>query len=152
MSRYFVTDAPVPIAEFDDETVVSDQPPNIIFIKARMDVETNAKVQGELIAMGADNKVELRIGENSMALLVHNITGWAGPDFDGVPCDAAHIKRLDINNAHVARVLEEVTARNRRQESPNPKSAGVNGSLSGTERELVISSSPAPTARGKRLA
>lgn len=151
MSRYFVTDAPVPIAEFDDETVVSDQPPNIIYIKARMDVETDAKVKGELIAMGADNKVELRIGENSMALLVHNIVAWSGPDFDGVPCDAAHIKRLDINNPHVARVLEDITTRNKRQESPNPKSHGANGFTNDTEPASITTPSPARVQRGKRL-
>lgn len=149
MSRYFVNDPPVAVAEFDDETVVSDAPPNIIYIRARMDVETDARVKGELVAMGADNKVELRIGENSMALLVHNIVSWSGPDFDGVPCDAAHIKRLDINNQHVSRVLEEITARNRRPESPNPKSAGANGSLNATDPVLVAS--PARVPRGKRL-
>ena len=129
MSRYFVTDAPVPVAEFGPD-VVSDAPPNVIYIKARMDVETKGKVTSEMVTLGSDQKsLEFRAGANETALLVHNIVRWEGPDFAGVACTAENIRRLDPTEPHIARVLEEIAARNKAKESPNPKSPAASISM-----------------------
>jgi hypothetical protein len=123
MSRYFVNDPPVGIPEFDASSVISDTPPNVIYIKARMDVATDAKVKNELLKLGSDNKtMESHLGENAVALLVHNIVKWEGPDLSSVPCTPANIRTLDPNEPHIALVLEEITRRNARPDGPSPKS------------------------------
>jgi hypothetical protein len=124
MSRYFVTDPPVPVYEFDPTAVISETPPNVIYIRAKMDVATDAKVKSELVTMGADNKtVEMRLGENQLALLIHNIVRWEGPDLSSVPCTVANIRALDPTEPHIVLVLDEIARRNKRPDSPNPKSA-----------------------------
>jgi hypothetical protein len=122
MSRYFVTDPPVPVYEFDPADVISETPPNVIYIKSKMDVATDAKVKSELVTMGADNKtVEMRLGENQLALLIHNIVRWEGPDLASVPCTVANIRALDPTEPHIVLVLDEIARRNKRPDSPNPK-------------------------------
>lgn len=128
MSRYFVNDPPVPVAEFDTSEVISDTPPNVIYIRSRMDIETRGKVSSELVKVGSDNKtMEMQLGQNQTALLIHNIVKWAGPDFDGVPCDAAHIRTLDPTEPHIEKVLEEIDRRNLKKVAPNPKSSTESG-------------------------
>jgi hypothetical protein len=128
MSRYFVNDPPVPIPEFDAGAVISDTPPNVIYIRSRMDIETRGKVSSELVKIGGDNKtMEMQLGQNQTALLIHNIVRWEGPDFDGVPCDAAHIRTLDPNEPHIEKVLREIDARNLKKVAPNPKPPIANG-------------------------
>lgn len=131
MPRYFVTDAPVAVLEFDPAKTISDVPPNAIYIKARMDVETKGKVTSEMVTLGADQKsLEFRAGANETALLVHNIVGWEGPDFAGVACTPENIRKLDPTEPHVARVLEEIALRNRAKAGPSPKSPGASTSMS----------------------
>ena len=120
MSRYFVDDAPVAVYETD----AAAPGEHVIWIKPKMDVATKGRVTSELLTLGADQKtVEFRAGANEMALLVHNIVRWAGPELDGVPCDAAHIRQLDPTEPHITRVLDEIAQRNKAPASPNPKSA-----------------------------
>ncbi len=124
MSRYFVTDPPVPVPEFDSAEVISDVQPNVIYIKAKMDVATDAKVKSELLTLGSDNKtMEARLGENSVALLIHNIVRWEGPDLGNVPCTPSNIRTLDPTEPHIALVLEEIARRNKRPDGPSKKSA-----------------------------
>lgn len=131
MSRYFVTDPPVAVYEFDSGEIISDTPPNIIYIKPKMDMATDSKVKSELLTLGADNKtMEARLGANSMALLIHNIVKWEGPDLGAVPCTPDNIRRLDPTEPHIARVLEEIAVRNKRPVSPNPKPNGASTSAS----------------------
>lgn len=127
MSRYFVTDAPVPIPEFDASEVISDVRPNVIHIRPKMDVATKAKVTSEMFTLGKDNALEARLGSNELALLIHNIVRWEGPDFDGVPCDAAHIRTLDPTEPHIAAVLEAIAERNK---SPKVQKASATTSTS----------------------
>jgi hypothetical protein len=153
MSRYFVTDAPVPVYEFDASEVISDTPPNVIYIKAKMDVATDARVKSELLKLGSDNKtMESHLGENAVALLIHNIVKWEGPDFIDaqgrpIPCDAAHIRTLDPNEPHIALVLEEITRRNARVEGPSPKSRAA----STLESAGAADSTPIARAAGDSL-
>lgn len=131
MSRYFVTDPPVAVPEFDPSEVLSETPPNVIYIRAKMDVATDAKVKSELVTMAPDNKtVEMRLGENAVALLVHNIVRWEGPDLGGVPCTPEQIRKLDPTEPHIALVLDEIGRRNARPAGPSPKSQGVSTSAS----------------------
>lgn len=144
MSRYFVTDPPVAVPEFDPATVISDGAPNIIYIRARMDVETSGKVKNALFAVDeASQSLELRAGANETALLIHNIVRWEGPDLGQIPCTPENIRKLDPTEPHIALVLEEIAKRNKPKASPNPKSPTANGSTSGGEDGLSAPTSPA---------
>jgi len=141
MSRYFVTDAPVPIPEWDDTSIISDRKPNVIAIKAKMDVATKGKVTSELFTMGKAGDLEARLGANETALLIHNIVSWSGPDFDGVPCDAAHIRTLDPTEPHIAKVLEEIAIRNKAPSGPKERAATSTSTSAGG----IGSTIPAPS-------
>ena len=123
MSRFFVDDPPVPVYEFESRDVVSDTAECVIWIKSKMDIETRGKVSSELVKMGSDNKtMEMHLGANQTALLLHNIVKWEGPGFDGVPCDPAHIRKIDPTEPLFEKVLEEIDRRNKKKVAPNPKS------------------------------
>lgn len=137
MSRYFVTDPDVPIYEFDPGTILDGQgqgqEPNVIYIRARMDVTTRAKVQNAMTSASSNDgrlEVAIRPGDNLVALLVHNITRWAGPDLGSIPCTPEMIGKLDANDPHVARVLAEIGDRNKPTPSPSPKQPAGNTLLS----------------------
>jgi hypothetical protein len=149
MSRYFVNDPPIAIPEFEAGSIVEadGQPrrPNVIFIRARMDVETRSKVKSALFGLAEDGKTpELRAGNNELALLLHNVVRWEGPDLGSVPCTPANIRKLDTNEPHIAMVLEEIARRNEPRESPDPKSAGASGSMSAGAPDSTRSASDAP--------
>lgn len=119
MGRYFVTDPPVPVPDPKGSN-------NIIWIKARMDVETRGKVRSELAEMGTDGKTPIiHAGAAQLALLLHNIVRWEGPDLGLMSCTPAAIRMLDPADPHIEAVLNEIGARNTPKESPNPKSAGA---------------------------
>jgi hypothetical protein len=129
MSRYFVTDPPVAVPEFDVSEVLSDVPPNVIYIKAKMDVATDAKVKSELVKMAGDNKtMEMHLGENQLALLIHNIVRWEGPDLGAVPCTPELIRKLDPTEPHIVLVLDEIARRNKRPDGPKKTSAAASTS------------------------
>lgn len=143
MSRYFVNDPPVAVPEFDPSAVISDVRPNVIYIRARMDVATDAKVKSELFRLGKDSaSVEAHLGANQMALLVHNIVRWEGPDLDGVPCTPETIRTLDPTEPHLALVLEAIAERNKRPAGPSPKSATASTSASAGGRDSRPSQEP----------
>jgi hypothetical protein len=120
----------VAVYEFDPAEVISDQPPNIIFIRPKMDYATTKKVGTAGFKLGSASKEhELDIAENLIAMLTYNIVGWSGPDFDSVACTPENIRRLDPDQPIVEKTLDEITRRNTKA-SPNPKSAGINGSTS----------------------
>ena len=54
MSKRFHVDPSerVDIYEFEPDSVISDTPPNVITIRARMDVATAGKVSSELMQLG----------------------------------------------------------------------------------------------------
>ena len=79
-------------------------------------------LQDLAIADGGAPEASLHYGAYQMALLKHNITGWAGPAFQGVPCTAAMIERLDPDEPLVQRTLEEIGRLNPlRKETPAEK-------------------------------
>src|SRR5262245_681748 len=125
MPRYFVTDPPVPIYEFDPTEVISATPPNIIWIRSKMDIATDAKVKSELLRFGKDSQIEAHIGENELSLLIHNIVKWEGPDLGTVPCTPEQIRKLDPTEPHLRAVLAAIAERNQRAAGPSPKSAAA---------------------------
>jgi hypothetical protein len=126
MSKYFVTDPPVAVLEYDDQTTG-----NVIWIKPKMDVETRGRVRSELAQLGEDGKTPImQAGAEQTALLLHNIVRWAGPDLDSTPCTPANIRRIDPTEPHIEKVLNQIGERNKKQASPNPKSPAGSGFLS----------------------
>lgn len=153
MPKYFVSDAPVAIPEFDPSAVISDVAPNVIYIKAKMDVATKAKVTSEMFSLGKGGDLEARLGANEMALLIHNIVRWEGPDLGSVPCTPENIKKLDPTEPHIAKVLEEIATRNRSPKAPKA-SATSDTSTSDTSIDLITRPSQAlspsaPSANGQ---
>lgn len=125
MARYFVTDAPVAIPEFDPSEVISNTPPNVIYIKPKMDYATKAKTTSELFTLDKESQIELHAGSSQMALLVHNIVKWEGPDLGGVPCTEENIRKMDPTEPHLEKVLEEIAKRNK---VPNDRKASASTS------------------------
>jgi hypothetical protein len=136
MSRYFVSDQAVPIPEFEAGTVLDDdgQPrrPNVIYIRPKMNYKTEAAVNAAALRIDTSGASEMHPEDYLVALLVQNIVRWEGPDFDGVPCTPSNIENLDPDEPHIERVCDEIARRNKKKESPNPKSPPTaNGSMSG---------------------
>lgn len=138
MTRYFVDSAPVAIPEWDDDpAIISDRAPNVIYIKAKMDVATSAKVKSEMFTVGKDAQLEARLGANELALLIHNILRWEGPDLGSVPCTPERIRQLDPTEPHIAKVLEAIAERNKPPKSPKAE-AGINNSMSNGDTGSTI--------------
>ena len=137
MSRFFVDDPPFPIKEFEEGTVLDEEgepkKPNIVWIKPRMDVATQAKVQNATLILGKDNQPEFRIGDHGVALLVYNIVRWEGPDFDKWPCTPEWIRKLYRSEPFIERVYEEIASRNQVAVSPNRPSLAIGTSMNDGE-------------------
>jgi hypothetical protein len=97
---------------------------NTVYIRARMSVAVQARVQDELAVREGSPEAGLSgIGSYTLALLVHNIVGWEGPDFvdaagKPVPCTRANIERLDPDTELLQMVRDEIGARNARRTVP----------------------------------
>lgn len=132
---YFVNEPPVPIYEFEPGSVLDEQgheaQPNIIWIRSRMDVETDGKVNNAMFPFDKEGKrIEARLGDRITALLIYNIVKWDGPVLGRVKCTPENIRKLSPNQPHIAKVLEEIAERNKKPESPDPNSLEANGSMS----------------------
>lgn len=123
MSKRFHVDPneKVEIFEFDPAEVLSDAPPNVIVIRARMDIATAGKVSSEMLQLGDQNKLEAHLGAHVVALLLHNILSWRGPDFDDLPCTPANIRCLPSaeSDPFIQKVADAIGERNRKREGPN---------------------------------
>jgi len=125
MSRFHVDPSEkVDVYEFEPDSVISDTPPNVITIRARMDVATAGRVSSELMQLGEGNKIEAHLGSHVGALLLHNILSWRGPDFDDLPCTPANIRSLPSpeSDPFIEKVANEIGRRNTKMESPNGRS------------------------------
>lgn len=128
MKRFHVDpNETVDIFEFDPDETLSDAAPNVITIRARMTVEIAGRVSSEMMQLGADNKPELHVGAHIGALLLHNILSWRGPDFDDLPCTPANIRALPSpeSDPFIEKVANAIGERNRKRQSPNPKSPAM---------------------------
>lgn len=150
MSRYFVDDPPVPVYEFNPDETISDQPPNIIWIRGRMDMKVSGKVKSELIGFGADGKtVEMRPGQNETALLIHNILRWEGPDLGMIPCTPENIQKLNPSEPHIRLVLEEIAERNKVTPSPKAGPGAISTSMSAGASDMTLTMQAAtPSGNG----
>ena len=150
MSRYFVDAAPIAVPEWDeDPSIISDRPPNVIWIKSKMDVATKGKVTSEMFTLGKDSQLEARLGSQELALLIHNIVKWEGPDFDRVPATRENIMRLDPTEPHIAKVLEVIAERNKSPKAPKgsaiDSTSTNNGAIDSITSEPSISMQLAST-------
>ena len=148
MSRFFTdADEREPIYEFDPNEVISDTPPNVVWIRPRMNLAQRSKAQAA--AFGIDKtsgEVEADFGRNAIVLAQLNILDWEGPDFvdangKKIPVNRANIERLVGADPFIARVLDEIAKRNNPKKSPDPKSPATNGSTSDGATSLSIPTS-----------
>lgn len=149
MSRYFVSDQPIPVYEFEPGSVLGEdgQPrrPNVIYIRSKMNFKTETRVNAAALKVDTSGTGEIHPEEYLIALLVQNIVRWEGPDFDGVACTPENIENLDPDEPHIERVCDEIARRNKKRTSPNPKSPTANGSMSGGGAGLPASQGTAPS-------
>ena len=96
---------------------------NTVHIRAKMNAAITAKVNDEFSLIAGQNEGLGGMGSYSLALLVHNIVAWEGPDFTDaggkpIPCTRANIERLDPVDPLVEAVREEIGKRNQRRRAP----------------------------------
>jgi hypothetical protein len=113
---------------------------NVIFIKRRMDFGTKCRVEDTLTQMalvnGRTGDIRFTVGAQRLALAVHNIVGWDGPDFvdpttkRAVPCTPEAIERLDPTYPLLVQAQLRITELNADREVPDPKSLPTAGSPS----------------------
>lgn len=96
----------------DERVAVTLDGTNIIYIRPKMDLGTRNRVLGAMAQLDEQRQIHADIGAYLIALAEANIVGWEGPAFDGVPCVAANIRRLDPDNPLVEAVLDEIARRN----------------------------------------
>src|SRR4051812_25516313 len=152
MSRFHIDpNERVDVVEFDPDELASAVP-NVITIRARMSVDIAGRVSSELARMGADNKAEIRLGEHTTALLLHNILGWHGPDFDELPCTPENIRALPAANSDpfIEKVVNAIGERNKRRESPNGRSAAMLPTSASAGGAESVTSAPAERAETRR--
>jgi hypothetical protein len=102
-----------------------------VYIRAKMSAKVQAQVQDEMRARGFGKNEDLEVqgmGSYRLALLIHNIVGWDGPEFEHVPCNRTNIERIDPNDPLWDAVAEEIGKRNAAKESPDPNSPTSDGS------------------------
>lgn len=103
---------------------------NTVFIKAKMDAGTRAAVEDAMRPTGGEVVEDIVIrglGSYRLALLVHNVVAWEGPDFEGVPCTRGNLLRVDPTEPIWAEVAEQIGIRNKPRVSPDPNLATPTG-------------------------
>ena len=123
----------------NDRVAIHDEanPDNIVYIRAKMDRKTRARVQDDLLrlqisleptAPGGEGRGEgseesatvnatVGIETQKLAYLIHNIVRWEGPDFvdergRAIPCTRQRIEQLDPDAPLFERVVQEIERRN----------------------------------------
>lgn len=100
-----------------------EDPENIIFIRAKMDVGTQGRVNDAAAKMVVKNgsmstDMNFLLGAYNVAVLTENIVAWQGPAFEGVPCTPETIVTLDPTEPLIDRVLMEIGVRNAKRNDP----------------------------------
>lgn len=87
------------------------------WIKPRMDFGTKCLVEDTLTRMaitdGQTGELQFSFGARKLALAIHNIVAWEGPDFTDVVCTPENIKKLDSNYPVFVKAREEINRLNR---------------------------------------
>ena len=102
-----------------------------VYIRSKMSAGVRAAVQDEMRARGFGAQEDVQVsgmGSYRLALLIHNVVAWEGPEFAGVPCKRANIERLDLDEPIWDLVADEIGKRNAPKESPDPNSPMSSGS------------------------
>lgn len=126
MSKRFHVDPNerVDVYEFEPTGEQGATPPNVITIRARMNVEIAGRVKDEMDMRKIDPAVQGMTGSVGVALLLHNILAWSGPDFDDLPCTPENIAALPPPqlDPFIEKVVNVIGERNAKRESPNGRS------------------------------
>lgn len=126
----------------DTSRIAVTEGDNTIWIKRRMDFGTKCRVEDTLTQMALQNgeagSIRFTIGAQKLALAIHNIIGWDGPDFKREPkdtkvidCTPENIERLDPEYPLLIKVQEKIAELNRvREDAPDPNGSTTTGSPS----------------------
>lgn len=95
---------------------------NVIWIRRRMDFGTKCRVEDTLTQMALKNgqpgDIRFTMGAQKLALAVHNVVGWDGPDFldpttkRPVACTPENIEKLDPNYPLLVKAQARITELN----------------------------------------
>lgn len=136
----------------NQRVAVSDDRGNTVYIKAKMDASTRAAVMDEIGAKGlvegseSEDLEYSNLGSYRLALVLHNVVAWEGPDFADergkpIPCNRYWIRRWNPDEPIYEKVIAAIGERNRGAEAPDPNSLTPSGSMSaGNESTRVIES------------
>lgn len=96
---------------------------DVIFVRRKMDYGTRQRVVGAAVkitekdvkrgraarkARKAKQEAEFNVGAYQIALLVHNILEWRGPQFLGVPLLPRNIEQVDPDDPIIKAVLDYI--------------------------------------------
>ncbi len=105
---------------------LEDDPANIIWIRPVMSFGVQQQVLGDAMQVTVDDKGvahtgAVNLGLYNRALMEHNIVGWEGPAFAGVPCTPEAIRELQWTQPLVTKVFNEIARRNaQHSKTPSP--------------------------------
>jgi hypothetical protein len=96
---------------------------NVITIRARMNVDTFGRLKAEIKRRNTAEQTEAGLDAAPVAMLLHNILAWRGPDFDDLPCTPENICALPPAelDPFIEKVVNEIAERNKKRTSPNAK-------------------------------
>ena len=132
--------------------VWDDARENVIYVYRRMSFGIKCRVEDTLTQMalvnGRTGDIRFTVGAQRLALAVHNIVGWSGPDFvdpttrRDVPCTPEAVERLDPSYPLLVKAQQKITELNtdREQDDPNASTPGLPSSTAnGSEPVATMS-------------
>lgn len=119
----------------DTSRVAVTEGTSTIYVKRKMDFGTKCRVEDTLTQMaiknGAVDNIRYTIGAQKLALAIHNIVGWEGPEFGGLACTEENIQRLDPEFPPLLRAQEKINELNTpREPTPDPNDSTTTGEQS----------------------
>lgn len=114
--------------------VWDDEKENVMYVRQRMDFQTNALVRNELLRLrlnpdmqeGGEISATVSIELQQLAMLIHNVIGWDGPRFihpttkKPMKCEPKAIRMLSPTDPLVAKVLDTINNNNQPRTQPPP--------------------------------
>jgi hypothetical protein len=93
---------------------------DVIFVRSRMDFGTRQRVITRALKVSGAAGVAAQVdaGDFQLALAQENIVDWAGPGFEGRPCNAATIAALDPADPLLTAALNAISRLNPGDASP----------------------------------
>lgn len=112
-----------------DRISVTDDAGNTVYVRRKMDLGTRLRVTEAF-----------QKGEGLIALYVHNIMGWEGPDFKGISCTPENIEKIDIDDPFWEQVGSKLAELN-----PNLKGDTIDPLASTTDGAPVMTDTTVPS-------